>query len=310
MSIRACLSGRVPASPTAAEQQQQRSRANPSSSSERTDDTPPPFDAAAAAVIAAVDLVHKFLYAYAAMGYRFLQSHGAVAFDFLYAHALVVFEFLYAYAVVAVQETLAIVEKVWSRARPAWRRWRGRGPAPVKRVLKHRLFPVAVAVALSMLLVLPAYWAVPRVGGAGGDGPGRVSTRQWQVSDARQLMTGKSVGLPAQRFSVTDPDAGPTRRRLLFHLRRRRPAIEDAPAIVGQKLYQANICRGEPKKHRLPLRTHFIAWHSNYQFSSHSTLATLRVLFGGLPTGQIRSSEQQVQRRHCSPAPEVRQPGG
>ncbi|CAM9775096.1 unnamed protein product [Scytosiphon promiscuus] len=151
-----------------------------SSSSGTTDETPPRFDTAAAAVIAAGDLVYKFLYAYAVVACRFLHAHGAVAFDFLYAHALVVFEFLYAYGVVAVQEALAILEKVWSRARPMWRRWRERGPTPVKRVMKHRLFPVAVAVALSMLLVLPAYWAIPRSGGS-SDGPGRLSSRQWQA---------------------------------------------------------------------------------------------------------------------------------
>ncbi|CAM9280522.1 unnamed protein product, partial [Hapterophycus canaliculatus] len=194
----ACLAAGVHSSPAASDQ---RSRTNPSSSSsasEAANETPPRFDAAAAAVIAAGDLVYKFLYAYAVMGYRFLQAHSAVAFDFFYAHALVAFEFLYAYAVVVVQEALAIVEKSWSRAKPTWRRWRERGPAPVKRVMKHRLFPVAVAVALSMLLVLPARWAIPR-GGGGGDGPGKLSARQWQ--DKYDILNSKySADLVRQRL--------------------------------------------------------------------------------------------------------------
>lgn len=162
----------------------------------------PPTEAAAAAgaaaaaapdtvagnVLAALDLVYKALCAYAVAAYEFLYAHVAMAYNFVYTHAAVAFEFVYAYAVVALHEGLGLLEAACSWVRSAWQRWQERGPASVKRVAKKRFFPVLVAVALSLLLVLPAYWAVPRGAGAGGgndDGQERLSARQWQVSNPR-----------------------------------------------------------------------------------------------------------------------------
>lgn len=150
-----------------------------------------PDAAAAGAVVAALDLVYKALCAYAIAGYKFLHAHGAVAYNFVYTHAAMAFEFVYAYAAVALHEALGLLEAACSWFRSAWQRWQERGPASVKRVVKKRFFPVLVAVALSLLLVLPAYWAIPRGGGGGGnsgndDGPERLSARQWQVSNPRR----------------------------------------------------------------------------------------------------------------------------
>ncbi|CAM9957920.1 unnamed protein product [Ectocarpus sp. 6 AP-2014] len=140
-----------------------------------------PDAAAAGAVVAALDLFYKALCAYAIAGYKFLHAHGAVAYNFIYTHAAMAFEFVYAYAAVALHEALGLLETACSWVRSAWQRWQERGPASVKRVVKKRFLPVLVAVALSLLLVLPAYWAIPRGGGGNDDGPERLSARQWQA---------------------------------------------------------------------------------------------------------------------------------
>ncbi|CAN0508829.1 unnamed protein product, partial [Ectocarpus sp. 12 AP-2014] len=141
-----------------------------------------PDAAAAGAVVAALDRVYNALCAYAIAGYKFLHAHDAAAYNFVYTHAAMAFEFVYAYAAVALHEALGLLEAACSWVRSAWQRWQERGPASVKCVVKKRFFPVLVAVALSLLLVLPAYWAIPRGGGSGNDdGPERLSARQWQA---------------------------------------------------------------------------------------------------------------------------------
>lgn len=138
---------------------------------------PPGFDAAADAMAAAAEQLYKFLYAYAALAFNFLYAHGAVAYEFVHAHAVVAFEFVYAYATVAVHEAMVVLKKARSWARSAWQRVEERSPASVKRVMRHSFFPVMVSVVLSLLLVLPAYWAIPR-----GGGQQRFSAQEWQVS--------------------------------------------------------------------------------------------------------------------------------
>lgn len=141
----------------------------------------PRFDAAADALIEAAGLLYKFFYAYAVVAFGFLHAHAAVAYEFLYAHALVAYEFVYAYATVAAHEALAVLEKAYSWARSAWQGLDERTPASVKRAVRRGFFPAVVAVGLSLLLVLPAYWAVPR-GGAGAGSAHRLSAQDWQVS--------------------------------------------------------------------------------------------------------------------------------
>lgn len=134
-------------------------------------------DAAADAMATTAEQLYKLVYAYAALAFDFLHAHGAVAYEFLHAHAVVAFEFVYAYATVAVCEALAVLEKACSWAKSMWHRLEERSPASVKRSTRHSLFPVMVSVVLSLLLVLPAYWAIPR-----GGGQQRLSAQEWQVS--------------------------------------------------------------------------------------------------------------------------------
>lgn len=145
----------------------------------------PRFDAAADALLEAAGLLYKFFYAYAAVAFGFLHAHAAVAYEFLHAHAVVAYEFVHAYATVATQETLSLLERACSWGRSAWQRLEERSPAPVKRAVRN---PAVVAVGLSLLLVLPAYWAIPRGGGSaasagGAGGAPRLSAQDWQVGD-------------------------------------------------------------------------------------------------------------------------------
>eukprot|EP00903_Cladosiphon_okamuranus_P005990 g5911.t2 len=141
----------------------------------------PRFDAAADALIEAAGLLYKFFYAYAAVAFGFLRAHADVAYEFVHAHAVVAYEFVYAYATVATQEALALLERAWSWARSVWQRVEERSPASVKRAMRRGFVPAVVAVGLSLLLVLPAYWAIPRGGGGAGGGAHRLSAQDWQA---------------------------------------------------------------------------------------------------------------------------------
>ncbi|CAN0357880.1 unnamed protein product, partial [Laminaria digitata] len=100
----------------------------------------------------------------------------------------VIYEFFYAYAIVVYHEAMALVEKAYALAGSARRAWDARhtrgapggglwGPLmpSVKRAVKHKLFPLVLALVLSLLVILPAYYLVPR------GGPPRLSARQWQA---------------------------------------------------------------------------------------------------------------------------------
>eukprot|EP00904_Undaria_pinnatifida_P005251 jgi/Undpi1/1856/HiC_scaffold_12.g05243.m1 len=88
----------------------------------------------------------------------------------------VVYEFLYAYAIVVYHEAMALVERLYALVGATRRAWRARGPLPpnVRRAVKHKLFPVVLALVLSLLVILPAYCLMPR-------GQPRLSAREWQA---------------------------------------------------------------------------------------------------------------------------------
>ena len=102
-------------------------------------------------------------------------------------------EFFYAYAIVVYHEAMALVEKAYALAGSARRAWDAQDrrapwgplPASVKRVVKHRLFPPVLALVLSLLVILPAYYLVPR------GGPPRLSAREWQVREQAFVAGGK-----------------------------------------------------------------------------------------------------------------------
>lgn len=110
----------------------------------------------------------------------------------------VIYEFFYAYAIVVYHETMALVEKAYTVAGSARRAWDERDPQAgpwglalppsVKRAVKHKLFPLVFVLVLSVLVILPAYFLVPR------GGPPRLSARQWQVREQAFVCVVEGVG--------------------------------------------------------------------------------------------------------------------
>ncbi len=113
------------------------------------------------------------------------------------------FEFVYAYAAAAARAAQSLLESGRSRAGSTWRWAEERSPASVKRAMSHRFAP---AVALALLMVVPAYWVMLR-GASGAGEQYRMSAEEWQVSST--WCGGSSTAVALARLLMFQSDCRP-----------------------------------------------------------------------------------------------------